>query len=50
MRDKGARGPFVALTAYAMKGDAEGFLADGFDGFIAKPVRISEVISYLEGV
>jgi PAS domain S-box-containing protein len=50
MRAKGARGPMVALTAYAMKGDAERFLAEGFDGFIAKPVRISEVISYLEGV
>jgi hypothetical protein len=50
MRERGARGPFVALTAYAMKGDAERFLADGFDGFIAKPVRISEVVSYLEGV
>ena len=50
MRERGARGPIVALTAYAMKGDAEKFLADGFDGFIAKPVLISEVISYLEGV
>jgi len=48
MRDIGARGPFVALTAYAMKGDAERFLADGFDGFIAKPVRISEIVSFLE--
>jgi PAS domain S-box-containing protein len=50
MRERGARGPLVALTAYAMKGDAERFLAEGFDGFIAKPVRIAEVISYLEGV
>jgi CheY-like chemotaxis protein len=50
LRKKGARGPMVALTAYAMKGDAERFLAEGFDGFIPKPVRISEVISYLEGV
>lgn len=50
MRAAGARGPFVALTAYAMKGDAERFLADGFDGFIAKPVRIAEVVSFLEGI
>jgi hypothetical protein len=50
LRKKGARGPMVALTAYAMKGDAERFLAEGFDGFIPKPVRISEVISYLESV
>lgn len=38
----------VALTAYAMKGDRERFLADGFDGYIAKPVRISEIVSFLE--
>ena len=50
MRAAGARGPFVALTAYAMKGDPERFLADGFDGFIAKPVRIAEVVSFLEGI
>ena len=50
LRDGGVRGPFVALTAYAMKGDAERFLAEGFDGFIAKPVRIAEIVSFLEGV
>ena len=50
MRERGVRGPFVALTAFAMKGDAERFLAEGFDGFIAKPVRIAEIVSFLEGV
>ncbi len=50
LRDGGVRGPFVALTAYAMKGDPERFLAEGFDGFIAKPVRIAEIVSFLEGV
>jgi CheY-like chemotaxis protein len=50
LRDGGARGPFVALTAYAMQGDAERFLAEGFDAYIAKPVRISEVVSFLEGI
>ncbi len=40
----------VALTAFAMKGDAERFLSEGFDGFIAKPVRIAEIVSFLEGV
>ena len=50
LRERGVRGPFVALTAFAMKGDAERFLAEGFDGFIAKPVRIAEIVSFLEGV
>jgi PAS domain S-box-containing protein len=50
LRERGARGPFVALTAFAMKGDPERFLAEGFDGFIAKPVRIAEIVSFLEGI
>jgi PAS domain S-box-containing protein len=49
LREKGVRGPYVALTAFAMKGDPERFLAEGFDGFIAKPVRIAEIVSFLEG-
>jgi len=50
IREAGLKVPIVALTAYAMKGDRERFLADGFDGYIAKPVRISEIISFLEGL
>jgi len=48
MRQAGVRAPVVALTAYAMKGDRERFLADGFDGYIAKPLRISEIVTFLE--
>jgi len=48
MRQAGVRAPVVALTAYAMKGDRERFLAEGFDAYIAKPVRISEIVSFLE--
>ena len=28
----------VVVTAYAMRGDEERFLADGFDAYIAKPI------------
>jgi two-component system cell cycle response regulator len=44
--------PVVALTAYAMKGDAERALAAGCSGYIPKPIDTrqfaSEVARYLE--
>jgi two-component system, cell cycle response regulator DivK len=36
--------PVVALTAQAMKGDAERLLALGFDGHIPKPIRYREFL------
>jgi two-component system cell cycle response regulator DivK len=37
-----ARIPVIALTSSTMKGDRERFLADGFDGFLEKPIRVRE--------
>ncbi len=47
-----AKIPVVALTSFAMKGDRERFLGEGFDGYMEKPISVREfptqVRSYLE--
>ena len=39
--------PLVALTAYAMVGDREKMLAEGFDGYLSKPVNPEQIMDQL---
>ncbi len=39
--------PVIALTSYAMKGDMERFIGEGFNGYIAKPISAVEVVNVI---
>lgn len=38
----------IALTAHAMKGDKEMFIAKGFDDYISKPIKVKDFLSKIE--
>lgn len=40
--------PIIALTAHALKGDRERFLESGMDGYISKPVQMSDLLKYIQ--
>jgi CheY-like chemotaxis protein len=42
--------PIIALTAYALDGDKEKFLAAGMDDYISKPLDISDFIEKVKNI
>lgn len=46
-REAGGHIPIVGLTAHAMAGDKERFLAAGMDGYISKPVQVDTLYAAL---
>ena len=49
-RATGAHVPIVAMTAHAMTGDRERCLAAGMDGYVAKPLRPTELFAAIESL
>ncbi|MEI6207645.1 MAG: ATP-binding protein [Desulfuromonadales bacterium] len=42
--------PVIALTAYSMRGDMERFMAEGFDGYVSKPLITRELVAEIKRV
>jgi PAS domain S-box-containing protein len=42
--------PVIALTAFALKGDREKFLQQGFDGYLSKPVDLESLVNEIRRV
>jgi CheY-like chemotaxis protein len=40
--------PVLAVTAFALKGDKEFFLQEGFDGYLAKPFDKKTLIEFIK--
>lgn len=40
--------PVIAQTAFAMSGDKEVYIKEGFDDYIAKPINVQEFISSID--
>ena len=44
----GCRTPIIAVTAHAIRGDRERYLAAGMDGYVAKPIRPEQLLREIE--
>lgn len=48
LEGKGTHIPIVAITAFALRGDRERFISMGMDDYIAKPVKIENLLDTIE--
>jgi CheY-like chemotaxis protein len=49
-RESGGHVPIIALTAHAIDGDRERFLAAGADGYVSKPIAQSALLLEIDRV
>lgn len=42
--------PVIAVTAFAMKGDADTMLRAGCDGYVTKPIRYQDFLAEIDSV
>ena len=48
IKDSKGKTKIIAQTAFAMSGEREEILEAGFDGYISKPIKISELLKLIE--
>ena len=48
--ETGRRTSIIAVTAHAMKGDREKYLAEGFDAYVSKPINPAELRSVMNSI
>lgn len=46
----GPADPITAVTALAMKGDAEKCMEAGMDGYVSKPIKASELFQKIKSL
>jgi CheY-like chemotaxis protein len=49
-RASGQHIPIIAMTAHAMSGDRQRFLASGMDDYVSKPVHSQKLFAAIENV
>lgn len=50
IRESDQQIPVIALTAYALQGDRERFLAYGMDEYVSKPIKVEKLVTTIEKI